>query len=104
MWGGRLWVGGRPTTGSVTHTHEIKGTKVGTLECKENDQMLRISDVKNVNKRKNRLAPVKLESKKQHKKVLPSQAGSGGNSPSNDEKKPRPINLFNYKYYFMTVL
>ena len=41
------------------------------------NEMLRISDVKNVNKRKNRLTPVKLESKKQDKKVLASREGSG---------------------------
>ena len=53
-----------------THTLESKVTKNSTLECKENDQKLRISHVKNVNKRKNPLTPVKLESKKQDKKVL----------------------------------
>ena len=37
--------------------------------------MLRISDVKNVNKSKNRLTPAKLESKKQDKKVLASREG-----------------------------
>ena len=35
--------------------------------------MLRISDHKNVNKRKNRLTPLKLESKKHDKKVLASK-------------------------------
>ena len=34
--------------------------------------MLRISNVKNVNKRKNLFTPVKLENKKQDKKVLAS--------------------------------
>ena len=45
-----------------THTLESKETKNSTLECKETGQMLRIWDVKNVNKRKIRLTLVKLES------------------------------------------
>ena len=55
-----------------THTHmiESKQTKTGTLECKENDQTLRISDHKNVNKSKNPLTPAKLENKKQDKKSI----------------------------------
>ena len=44
--------------------------------------MLKISDVKNVNKRKNRLTPVKLESKKQDKKLLASRVGSGWDVPN----------------------
>ena len=51
--------------------------------------MLRISHVKNVNKMKNRLTPIKLESKKQDKNVFASREGSSGKSPSNDSKKPR---------------
>ena len=43
---------------------ESKETKNSTLECKENDQLLRISDLKNINKRKNRLTPVKLRKQK----------------------------------------
>ena len=50
--------------------------------------MLRILDVKNVNKRKHRLTPVKLESKKQDKKVVARLEGSGGKFQSNDTKKP----------------
>ena len=34
-----------------------------TVECKENDQMQKNPEEKNVNKRKNRLTSVKLESK-----------------------------------------
>ena len=81
----------RPTT-PPPHTHILqkeKKRKTSTLECKENDQIFEISHVKNVNKRKNRLAPVKLKSKKQDKKVMDSRKGSGGKSPSNDWKKPR---------------
>ena len=59
-----------------TYTLERKETKNSFLQCKENDQMLKNSDVKNVNKSKNRLTPVKLESKKQDKKVLASREGS----------------------------
>ena len=44
----------------LTHTHTRKQRKISTLECKENGQMLRISDHKNVNKSKNRLTPLKL--------------------------------------------
>ena len=56
---------------TLTHTHALESneTKTRALECIECDQKLRISHVKNVNKRKNRLTPVKLESKKQHKKI-----------------------------------
>ena len=39
--------------------------------------MLKNLDLKNVNKGKNRLTPVKLERKKQDKKVLASQDGLG---------------------------
>ena len=59
------------------HILESNTRKIGTLKCKENDQLLRISDVKDVNKRKNCLTPVKLESKKQDKKVLASREGLG---------------------------
>ena len=43
--------------------------------------MLRISDMKNVDKSKNCLTPAKLESKKQDKKVLASREGLGGKLP-----------------------
>ena len=52
------------------HTLQNEEMKKSTLECKENDQMLRISDHKNVNKSKYRLSPAKLESKKQDKKII----------------------------------
>ena len=42
-----------------------------------NSSNLQISHEKNANKRKNPLTPVKLESKKQDKKVLAMQEGSG---------------------------
>ena len=60
----------RSTTFPPSHTHmlESKEKKNNILECKENDQMLKNPDMKNVNKRKNSLTPVKLESKKQDKK------------------------------------
>ena len=48
--------------------------------------------VKNVNKSKNRLTPLKLESKKQFKKVVAEQEGSGRKFPSNYRRKPRPTN------------
>ena len=66
----------RPTTPPPTHK-KAKKSKNSTLECKENYKMLGILDVKNVNKRKNRLTPAKLESKKQDKKVCASLVGSG---------------------------
>ena len=74
-----------------THSVERKEGKNSTLECKENGQMLKTPDVKNVNKRKNRLTPVKLESKNQHKKAFASPEGSGRKIPSNVKKKPRSI-------------
>ena len=80
-----------PTT--HTQTLESKETKTKTLECKEKVQKLRISHVKNVNKRKNRLPPVKLESKKQDKKVMAEREGLGGKFPSIYRKKPRPTTI-----------
>ena len=62
-------------------TIESKETKTSILECKENGQMLRILDHKNVNKSKNRLAPLKLYSKKHHKKVMVLQEGLGWGDP-----------------------
>ena len=44
--------------------------------------MLRISDVKNVNKNKNCLTLVKLESKKEDKKHSPSRRDRAGKTPS----------------------
>ena len=53
------------------HTHyKAKKMKNSTLECKENDQMQRISHEKNVNKSKIHCSPVKLEIKKQGKTIL----------------------------------
>ena len=54
-----------PTT---AHTLESNETKTGTLECREKVEMLKISHLKNVNIRKNRCTPVKLDSNKQDKK------------------------------------
>ena len=48
-------------------------------ECKENSQILKISDHKNVNK--NRLTPLKLYSKKHDKKVMALREGSGWGDP-----------------------
>ena len=64
------------------HTLENKETKNSTLECKENTQKLNNSNVKNVNKKKNPLTPAKLDSKKQDKKIMDSQEGSGRKLPS----------------------
>ena len=47
------------------------------LECKENNQILKISHHKNVNKRKNRLTPVKLESERLGKKIIALREGLG---------------------------
>ena len=57
------------------HTLESKETEKSALECKENSQILKIPDHKNVNK--NRLTPLKLYSKKHDKKVMDSRDGSG---------------------------
>ena len=82
--------GGSPTHNPPPHTHSqvSKETKISTLECKENDQIFKISHDKNVNKRKNPLKPVKFKSKKQDKKLLASLEGTGGKLPSK-VKKPR---------------
>ena len=63
------------------YTLESKETKTATLECKEKDQKLRISGAKNVNKRKNRLTPVKLGSKIQDKKSNGWVGGFGREAP-----------------------
>ena len=47
------------------------------LECNENNQILKISHHKNVNKRKNRLTPVKLESERLGKKIIALREGLG---------------------------
>ena len=52
------------------HTLESKDKKIIILECKEIDQMLRILDHKNINKKKNCFTPAKLESKNKDKKIL----------------------------------
>ena len=52
-----------------------------TLECKKSVQMLRISDHKNVKKKKNHLTPLKLYSKKQDEKVIALREGSGRVDP-----------------------
>ena len=89
--GGRRGVRGAPTYPPThTCTLESKEAKTSTVECKKNGQIFKISHVKNVNKKQNRLALVKLESKNQDKKVLASRESSGGKSPSSDRKKPRP--------------
>ena len=49
-----------PPTHLQTDTIKQRKGKNNTLECIEIDQILRISDHKNVNKRKNRLTPLKL--------------------------------------------
>ena len=74
-----------------THTLERKTRKTHTLECKKQLRKSKISHVKNVNKRKYRLTPVKLESKKQDKKVTAKREGLGGKFPSNYRKKPRSL-------------
>ena len=56
-------------TNPLLPTLESKETKASPLECIESDQKSKISHVKPVNKSKNPLTPVKLESRKQYKKV-----------------------------------
>ena len=63
---------------------ESKETKASTPECIESNQKLRISHVKNVNKTENRLTPIKLENKKQDKKMISLQEGPSRKFPSND--------------------
>ena len=78
-----------------THTHTLtlqtKEKEKITLDCKEINQMLKISVHKNVNKSKNHCSPVKLESKKQDKKIMDSREGTGGAIPSIFQEEPRPI-------------
>ena len=50
-------------------------------------------DVKNVNKRKNPLTPVKLDSKKQDKETLARREGSGW-EVSIDRRGPKFINFY----------
>ena len=54
-----------PPSHTHAHTLENKEMKTCTLECRERVKKSKVPDVKNVNKRKNRLTSVKLESKKQ---------------------------------------
>ena len=61
-----------PPTHLQTDTIKQRKGKNNTLECIEIDQILRISDHKNVNKSKNYCSQVKLESKKQDKKIMAS--------------------------------
>ena len=75
-----------PPTHQKAKTHENKHSTM-----QETGSIVRISGVKNVNKRKNRLTPAKLESKKQDKKLLASREGLVGKPPSSVRKKPRPI-------------
>ena len=63
------------------HTLENKETKTSTVECKKQVEKSKILHVKNVNKRKNRLTPVKLESKKQDKKVVAERERLGWEVP-----------------------
>ena len=63
------------------HTLERKCTKTGTVECIESDQKSKISPVKNWNKRKNRLTPVKLQCKKQDEKMIAQWEGFGREVP-----------------------
>ena len=76
-----------------THTLESKETKAHTLECKKEDQKSKFFHFTNVNKRKNHLTKVNLESKKQVKKMIARRQGSGGKFPSNYRKKPCPTNF-----------
>ena len=73
-----MGVGGWATN-PPTHTHTRKKIKeeTTTLECKENSQILKISNHKNVNKSNNRLTPLKLYSKKHDKKVMALRERSG---------------------------
>ena len=64
-----------------THTLESKETKSSTLEFKENDQILKNPDPKNLNKSNNHLTSAKLENKKQDKNELASRAGPGWDVP-----------------------
>ena len=59
------WSAYNPPPHTHTDTPRTNETKNNTLECKENDQIFKISHVKNVNKNKNPLTPTKLDSKKQ---------------------------------------
>ena len=59
--------------------------------------MLRIPKVKNVDKRKNRLTPVKLESKKQDKKVLASRVGPGWDVPNERQEEATSHLLFCFR-------
>ena len=62
----------RPTTPPHTHT-SMKEKKKRHFNARNKFKTEKIPHHKNINKRKNRLTPVKLESKKQDKKVLASR-------------------------------
>ena len=95
-----------PTYTPPPHTHprQQKKHKTSTLECKENGQILNISDHKNVYKSKNQLTPLKLYNKKHDKKVMDSRGGLGWGDkidrpgrnlfPSSIRKKPSPFTFF----------
>ena len=73
----------RRTPPSLAHTHtRMKELKTGTLESKKEVQNSNISHVKNMNKKKNRLTPVKIISKKQAKKVVDEREGLGWEVPT----------------------
>ena len=72
-----------------THTLESEEMKNNTLECNKNDEMPENPDVKNVNKKKNHLTPVKLQSKKHDKKTLVPQVGS--DQDASNEHRERVI-------------
>ena len=76
VWRGRR--AHRPTTPPThTHTIESKETKTSTLECIESNQKLRISHVKNVNKRKKSSYINKFRQQKKDKKVMAQRERSG---------------------------
>ena len=68
------------------------------------NQMLKNPDVKNANKSKNRLTPVKLESKKQEKNYWPRRRDRAGKAPTSDAEKPRPTYLTLRKNLFKKYL
>ena len=75
----------------------MKDTKTRSIECKKQVQKSKNPYHKNANKIQNRLTPLKLESDKQDQKVLVSREGSGGKSPLNDRKRPRPTYITVFK-------
>ena len=59
----------------------MKDTKTRTLKCRKKVQKSKIPHVKSVNNQKYRLTPVKLESKKQAKKVIAEREEKGWDVP-----------------------